>query len=148
MEEKNCHKCGNVLSVQSIVHVHLADKEDVHTAYICRSCDVETAPVTVTTRKKADPWEGVKDKRAMAREIAKRINKEGDYYKKGAFGFSYYQGDICAILEFEGEEPEVTPILDGFGPLDSEMVIDEQGGTETQETTGESEAGEIEEGED
>ena len=125
--DKKCDQCGEPLHIQFELIVHSEKQEVSHIGHICSGCKREF-PSDLGARQKSSPWKGVIKQLQRAQEVGSKIGKDGDYYKKGHFGFSFYDGQVQSILLMEGYEPEVEPIVAGFGLLQAEVVIDENNG--------------------
>lgn len=117
-------QCGTVFNgCTTHMVVHREKDTTAHRVYEC-SCGAEPE-VTTETAKKIDDWDGAAQYLEIAREVGKKIGQPGDYYKPGCYGFTWFNGKVVAIILFLRGEPEITPIRDGFGPL-NELVIEEE----------------------
>ena len=88
------------------VSIHTEDTRVDHIAYNCK-CGEEQGQVDMKTAQQTGPWGGMVDKVAEAQRVGAQLVEEGSYYKPGAFGFSWYGGEVQAIITFTGKEPEV-----------------------------------------
>ena len=115
--------CGEVLTKPTVVvSVHSSRETTVHNTFEC-ACGAEPPSYQDVFAKKGE-WEGVTEQLREAIRIGKEIGKDGDYYKPGAFGFSWYEDEVRAIIIIKGQEPEVQAFRDGFGILEVEVVIE------------------------
>lgn len=117
--------CGEVLTKPTIVvSIHSIRETTIHSTFEC-ACGAEPPSYQQDTFAKKGEWEGVTEQLHEAIQVGQKIGKDGDYYKPGAFGFSWHDGEVLAIIvAVEGQEPEVEPICDGFGNLAVEVVIE------------------------
>lgn len=118
-----CPQCGSDLRSFELA-IHDESQITTHVGFACSQCDADVAPYISSSTAGTNPWEGVADKVAEAEVIGKKIGKDGDYYKPGAFGFSWYNNVVQAIIFFNGKEPDVTPICDGFGSLEWRVTLE------------------------
>ena len=120
---KICVNCGQAPKFAFSITVYREGMKMEHKAYTCGCPEDDDMEVADTPQD--PPWSEVAEELSLAEEVGRKIGKDGDYYKPKAFGFSWHDGKVQAILRFVGKEPEVDPIEDGFGTLDMEVTLEE-----------------------
>jgi hypothetical protein len=121
---RDCHACGSELDVACVIRTFHENAEVANTFYACDACDVDVSSVDVSTKEHQN-WGDDGERLKLATVVGDKLG-DGEFYKKGAFGFVREQGKIVAIMTFEGKEPEVNPTCDGFGRLDMEVTIEQE----------------------
>lgn len=114
-------RCGAVLDEPPVIMVVHQEKEaTTHKIFEC-PCGADP-PIHRESVNKISDWCGVEQYLEAARDIGEKLSKPGDYYKPGHYGFTWFNNEIVAIIMFVKGEPEIEPIVDGFGRL-GELII-------------------------
>jgi len=119
----NCFYCGGETEPQLSISAIRETGKTTTSFYTCPACPDRAHPMQEHTEPHAD-WGGHAERVAIAEKVGSELG-DGEFYKKGAFGFIRENGAVVALLIFEGREPEVKPVCDGFGTLDMEVSIEQ-----------------------
>ena len=123
---KPCRKCDETLSAIFTIRTYheCAEVDTIFCA--CSACnDEEATGSVVVVTKEHKSWGDAAGKVCLATEVGNVLG-DGAYYKRGSFGFVREQGKVMVILHFEGREPEVEPIHEGFGRLEMEVLVEQE----------------------
>ena len=118
-----CFYCGKEIEPQLTISAIRETSKATTSFCECPACPYRAQPMQEHAEAHTN-WGGHAARVVIAEKVGEILG-DGEFYKKGAFGFIRENGAVVAILTFEGREPEVKPLCDGFGTLDVEVSIEQ-----------------------